>query len=145
MPTRVTVTIVGQSLPGAACGPHQDVRVALQLGKDRHVQAVEADAREAVFTTELTLKDDDDMTGAAVQGRRGERFIYLAWLERGERRFRRAKLQLDGIPAAELAKARRTGALRAELGLTASDGLPVCASVRPPAITWRATGARSAR
>jgi hypothetical protein len=99
---RLSLTIVGRALPGRSCGPHRAVKVALQVGEE-HVGAVDGDADEAKFTAEVTLKDDGDMTGKAVHGRRGERFLYLAWLEHGDKRFRRAKLQLDGIPPAELA------------------------------------------
>jgi hypothetical protein len=43
-----------------------------------------------------------------------------------------------GDRAQVLAQALRSGRLWAELALTAADGMPVCASVRPPAIRWTA-------
>ncbi|WP_394844029.1 DUF5990 family protein [Pendulispora brunnea] len=140
----VLLTIVGRNLPGRACGPHEGVRVALQVGKE-HVGEVDADAPEASWITQITIVAsgaDTYFRGPAVHGKRGERFLYLAWLERTaagtHAMFRRAKLQLDGIPRDVLDACVKSGGLRAELGLTACDGLPVCASVRPPRIAWTA-------
>ena len=42
----------------------------------------------------------------------------------------------DAIPADTLASARSSGVLTARLGLTDNCGMPKCAAVRPPAITW---------
>ena len=51
--------------------------------------------------------------------------------------FRRAKLQLDGVPAEVFDLVLATGRpLVGELGLTDGKGMPVCASVRPPGIRW---------
>jgi hypothetical protein len=52
--------------------------------------------------------------------------------------FRRAKLQLDAVPAGIMAAAIERGELVGRLALTDDDGWPVCASVRPPRITWSA-------
>ncbi|MFZ5475734.1 MAG: DUF5990 family protein [Myxococcota bacterium] len=52
--------------------------------------------------------------------------------------FWRAKLRLDAVPADVLAEALRTGVLAGELDLTDAEGMPLCASVRPPAIRWSA-------
>jgi hypothetical protein len=50
--------------------------------------------------------------------------------------FRRAKLRLDAVPAAVLVESLRSRVLVGRLDLTAADGMPVCASVRPPALRW---------
>jgi hypothetical protein len=51
--------------------------------------------------------------------------------------FRRAKLMLAAIDPATLDAAAQPGhTLEATLSLTAPDGGPRCASVRPPAISW---------
>ncbi|NUL05868.1 hypothetical protein HRW07_22070, partial [Streptomyces lunaelactis] len=75
-----------------------------------------------------------------VQGRRGERFVYLTWGELppgGEfAMFRRAKLFLADLPEQALSG----GAVETGLGLTDGAGMPLCAAVRPPLITWRLTG-----
>jgi hypothetical protein len=140
----VRVTIAGHRLPGTSCGPHHGVRVGLQVG-NAPVAVVDADVELAVWTTEIHPFTDGktvDFRGRAVHGRRGERFIYLVWLEergrQGHVMFRRAKLQLDGVEREVLVAALEADHLRADLDLTAEDGLPVCASVRPPAITWSA-------
>lgn len=58
--------------------------------------------------------------------------------ERSPKLFRRAKLQLDAVPAAmiEAALKSATGEIVAELDLTDAKGGPHCAPVRPPAIRW---------
>jgi hypothetical protein len=148
--TPLQLTVSGTALPGRSCGPHRGVRVALQVGKAHAgiFGIVAADAAEASWTTEIVVVADGDdagnldFRGEAVHGRKGERFLYLVWLEttpgNPDTMFRRAKLQLDAVPAEVLARALRKGALRARLPLTAGDGLPVCASVRPPRISWTA-------
>ena len=77
-----------------------------------------------------------------MQGRRGERCIYLTWGDVGAdgafTMFRRAKLMLGAIDPAVVAAANRPGhLLEAQLGLTDAKGGPLCARVVPPSITWR--------
>jgi hypothetical protein len=51
--------------------------------------------------------------------------------------FRRAKLHLADVDPATLARAAAgEGPLVARLGLTDGGGLPLCARVRPPVVTW---------
>jgi hypothetical protein len=52
--------------------------------------------------------------------------------------FRRAKLWLNTVPEDVMADALRSGTLVGRLGLTDAKGNPLCASVRPPVITWAA-------
>jgi hypothetical protein len=78
-----------------------------------------------------------------VQGRRGDRFLYLSWgsVDASGRfeMFRRAKLMLDAVSPELVAAATRPGhRLVGTLGLTHDDGMPRCAAVRPPVITWTA-------
>jgi hypothetical protein len=77
-----------------------------------------------------------------VQGRPGQRFIYLSWGTVDEAgaftMFRRAKLMLDAIPADVLDAAARGGLLVGCLGLTDARGTPLCARVVPPQIVWTA-------
>ena len=60
-----------------------------------------------------------DVRGPHIQGRPGDRFIYLNWGSvDGDGRmdmFRRAKLMLDGVPAKVLAQAAKTGLLIGQL------------------------------
>lgn len=55
---------------------------------------------------------------------------------------RRAKLWLDAIPPDVLDSAVDLGLLVGRLGLTDSQGHPLCAGVRPPLIEWSAAAAR---
>jgi hypothetical protein len=78
-----------------------------------------------------------------VHGRRGERFLYLVWTRPGaggvSERFGRAKLHL--APLAQLLPPTVSDAddrtVIGSLALSDAQGRPVCASVRPPAITWQ--------
>jgi uncharacterized protein DUF5990 len=97
--------------------------------------------REPV-TLEVLIERKPAFHGPAVNGPPGERFVYLTWTGRKgagpQQMFWRAKLRLDAVPSEVLAKALESGLLLGELELTAADGMPVCASVRPPAIEWSA-------
>ncbi|MFJ3581835.1 DUF5990 family protein [Streptomyces sp. NPDC090127] len=137
--TPLALRIVGDELPGRACGGYEDVHVAVQRGREPD-GAVPGDAAQAVweFTVD-TLRAPDgtrDFRGAHVHGRRGARFLYLTWGEwpagGAFAMFRRAKLFLDDLPASAL----DGGAAVGRLGLTDPCGLPLCAAVRPPRIRW---------
>ena len=125
------IRIVGHHLPGRHPGPHRDVQVGLQVRKDPS-DLVRADAAEAVWTVEVTESygaDVRDFHGPVVQGRRGERFVYLTWLEGPDAvMFRRAKLMLADAPEADEVVAR--------IDLTDESGLPRCARLRSPAVEW---------
>ncbi|MFF1412329.1 DUF5990 family protein [Streptomyces sp. NPDC058289] len=71
----------------------------------------------------------------APKGVRGP-FVYLTWGELPAggafTMFRRAELMLDDLPL----QAVERGAAESRLGRTDACGMPVCAAVRPPALTW---------
>jgi hypothetical protein len=133
------IRIEGRDLPGGAS------YVGLQVGKVVE-QIHPADVPVAVWTAAANLvarpEEAPDLRGPAIHGKPGDRFLYLSWsrLVEGEPvMFRRAKLMLDSVDAATLKQAAAEGqALVARLGLTAKDGTPRCAAVRPPDITWTA-------
>jgi len=89
------------------------------------------------WTTEITVKSGPDgapdFAGPAVHGKRGERFFYLSWSSGrvGQcERFRRMKVHLRDLTAAQVAKAVKTdGTLVARVHAVAKDGGPACASV----------------
>jgi hypothetical protein len=85
---------------------------------------------------------DVDLKGPQIQGSPGKRFIYLTWGvvddEATFTMFRRAKLWLKDIPVDVIESACISGSLYGRLGLSDDDGWPLCASVRPPLITWSA-------
>ncbi|CAA9319370.1 MAG: hypothetical protein AVDCRST_MAG07-1143 [uncultured Frankineae bacterium] len=132
------LVVQGHTLPGLRCGAYDGVHVALQVGREPQ-GLVPGDAPSATWTTEVRALDVDggtDLRGPAVHGRRGDRFLYLTWGEvssDGFAMFRRAKLmlgELGGLVVAQTVVGR--------LALTDGCGLPICAQVRPPAITWTA-------
>ena len=143
------VTITGTNLPGRTFwrpdGSAMDnVHVGIQLGRDP-ADLVRADAAEARWETDVDVvasTDGRDFRGPAVQGRKGERFLYLTWGDVGPdggfEMFRRAKLMLDRIDADLMDAAVATGSLTAVVDLTGGDGGPRCARVDPPAVVWSA-------
>jgi hypothetical protein len=140
---RLTLRITGRELPGSACGEYRHIHVGIQRGREPD-QLVPADAAEAVFEVPVEAvtapEGATDFRGPYVQGRRGERFFYLTWGELPPggsfEMFRRAKFFLEDLPEEALCG----GTVETVLGLTDCHGMPLCAAVRPPRITWRLTG-----
>ncbi|WP_405502244.1 DUF5990 family protein [Streptomyces niveus] len=144
----LTLRILGHDLPGMDCGGFRHVHVGTQRGGEPD-QLVSADAAGAVFEIPVeTVPAGDgapDFRGPYVQGRRGARFVYLTWGEQPPGgafgMFRRAKIFLADVPGELLG----TGTVETTLGLTDAAGMPLCAAVRPPVITWtRAPASRTA-
>jgi hypothetical protein len=147
----VIIRIEGSELPGRDCPPgandfpgYRNVHVAVQrrAKPDELVGLVPGDAPSAEWTLECDVSGTD-IKGKYVQGRPGDRFIYLSWGDVDDagtfHMFRRAKLMLDAVDAKTLRAAQRTGELVARLGLSDACGQPLCAAVRPPQIEWRAS------
>ncbi|MDI2125739.1 DUF5990 family protein [Yinghuangia seranimata] len=150
----IELRIDAVDLPGTACPPapgfpgYDNIHVAVQR-RERPTELLgltPGDAASASWALECTATPVDaglDLKGPYVQGRPGGRFVYLSWGSLDDAgtvtMFRRAKLWLDGgVPADVLAAAVDTGLLVGRLGLTDGRGAPLCASVRPPMITWTA-------
>jgi len=130
------LVIEGRNLPGRTCGPYRDVHVGVQVRREP-AALVAGDAPNAEWDVDVEVVErggERDFRGPAVQGKRGERFVYLTW---GEVRdgtfsmFRRAKLMLGDVPdsAVETVVAR--------VDLTDDCGMPRCARLRAPALEWR--------
>ncbi|MFC4071522.1 DUF5990 family protein [Actinoplanes subglobosus] len=142
------IRIEGDSLPGRTGAPQAErLRLGgVQVGVQRRQEVVDLVAvheDRAVWEIEVDTREVDglvDVGGPWVHGRPGARFLYLSWGATGTggfAMFRRAKLMFGDIPGDLLrATAGGTGVLVGRLGLTGPDGGPVCARVRPPAITW---------
>ena len=141
------ISLVGTNLPGREfCRPDgslmTNVHVGIQIGREP-ADLVRADVSEARWDIDVDVvvhEGQTDFRGAAVQGKRGERFLYLTW---GEVRptsafemFRRAKLMLNRIDPTMLEQAIADHQLLGTIDLTGSDGGPRCARVDPPAIQW---------
>jgi hypothetical protein len=139
----VGLRIIGRRLPGVTWSGREQIHVGVQRGNEV-IGLVPGDAGDAIFDIDLELvmgsDGSPDFRGPYVNGRRGERFIYLSWGELGTNGeltlFRRAKLHLaplvDQHP--NLAGAKRFLAI---LDLSDAWGRPISASVRPPWVTWR--------
>lgn len=108
------------------------------------VALVPGDAERARWEVIVDVTEDGrDVKGPFVEGRRGDRFLYLSWNDVADdgtlTMFRRAKLLFGAVPADVLAKAARPGwRLVGDLALRDRCGGPVSASLRPPAIAWSA-------
>jgi hypothetical protein len=145
----VRVLIHGVNLPGRRfCRPDgsplDNVHVGVQIRRDP-AELVRADAPEARWHLDVNVVPTDDgvdFRGPAVQGKRGDRFLYLTWGEVHSdgafEMFRRAKLMLDRIEPAIVEAAVAKGTLEATVDLTGRGGGPRCARVDPPAVVWSA-------
>ena len=146
----VRVVIEGRDLPGAEfCdvdgGVLDSVHVGIQIRRDP-CELVRGDADSARWELEVSVVTTDDrdldFRGPAVQGRRGDRFLYLTWGNVGDdgefAMFRRAKLMLDRVDP-ELVRTADSGdrPLVGRVSLTDEHGGPRCARVDPPALEWR--------
>jgi hypothetical protein len=121
----------------------ENVHVGVQLRREA-AHLVRADEPRASWDVhvEIIRQDGLDFRGPAVQGKRGDRFIYLTWGDVGPdgsfEMFRRAKLMLDRIEPQLIASAIKADCLEATVDLTGHDGGPLCARVDPPAVSWSA-------
>ncbi|MGI8808905.1 MAG: DUF5990 family protein [Acidimicrobiales bacterium] len=139
------VRIVGVNLPGRQCGAYENIHVGVQR-RAEVVDVIPGDVDQAVWDFPVDLATDGDLRGPFVQGRRGDRFVYLSWGTVGPsgtfEMFRRAKLMLGAVDADVIqAASQPRHRLHGTLGLTGGDGGPRCAAVRPPAISWTAVPA----
>lgn len=119
-----------------------NVHVGVQIRRDP-AHLVPADEPETLWEVDVDVIQTSralDFRGPAVQGKRGDRFIYLTWgnvgPENGFEMFRRAKLMLDRVEPELMESAAEVGFLRAVVDLTGDDGGPRCARVDPPAVQW---------
>ncbi len=143
----VRISITGFNLPGrvfcqADGSIMENVHVGVQVRRDP-AQLLRADEPEAHWEVDVEVVRTDtvfEFRGPAVQGKRGERFIYLTWGDvssDGEfEMFRRAKLMLDRVAPDLIESATKSGCLAARVDLTGNGGGPRCARVDPPAVAW---------
>ena len=143
------VLIKGRDLPGRTfCRPDgsplHDVRVGVQIRKEP-ADLIAGDATSARWNIDVTVTTDADggldFKGPAVHGKRGDRFLYLSWVNIGDdgaaEMFRRAKLMLHRVPIDLVRTADRAGqTLVATVRLSDEHGTPRCARVDPPDLEW---------
>jgi hypothetical protein len=120
--------------------PPPDILWALQLGRDEMVKPSSATKSRISFdfpveVVEGGAKGAFRLRGAAVQGRPGERFVYLRIGtyagQTGTDVARRAKIGLEGInrKLLDAMRARRAGVLEVQFAGTDSKGGAACATV----------------
>jgi hypothetical protein len=131
----VRVRVVGTDLPGDTFGG-RPVFVAVQ--RERAFEGITpGGAGGARFDLEVRLAGDgtpDDVRGPYVFGRKGDRFLYLAWVspagDGGWEIVRRAKIHPAAVPPATWSEAvAGGGVLEVTLPLTDRCGAPRCATV----------------
>lgn len=127
--------IRGHNFPGRSWEDYRNVHCGIQIGREP-AELVPADAESAFWTTEIRVLLGPDFRGPAVQGKKGERFVYLTWGDVGPdgtfAMFRRAKLMLNDVVEAEGVDA---GRVVATVDLTDPCGGPRCARLKPPALS----------
>jgi hypothetical protein len=128
--------------------PCHNVHVGIQVGREPH-DLVPGDADTGVWITAIEVLergDDVDFRGPAVQGRRGERFVYLTWGNVGDdgsfTMFRRAKLMLSTLEPL-VAGTDGAGQVVGTVDLTDDCGGPRCARLRSPALVLAADPPRT--
>jgi len=139
----VELVIRGTDLPGRRCpggpgGPPwwENVHVGLQVRRDPE-GLVPGDAPGAEWVTELRLVEKDgvpDVRGDAVQGPKGDRFVYLTWGDvAADGTFtmvRRSKLMLAPLLAVLPERAVAT------VALTDGQGFPRAARLQGDGVAW---------
>ncbi len=129
LPLRITVV-----------DPPPNVLWALQIGQSQLVQPTTSTKSRICFDFTVDLIPDSSeagfrLGGPVVQGRAGERFVYLcigAYAGQTDTPIgRRAKIRLEGITRKLIAasKAKRSGTLEVRFAGTDSKGGPACATV----------------
>jgi hypothetical protein len=120
---------------------------ALQLGRDELVKPASSTKTRISFEFSVDLVEDSSpggflLRGPAVQGRPGERFVYLrigAYAGQiGTSAGWRAKIGLEGISRKLVAavKAKRLGVLEVQFAGTGPKGGPACATVPLLGVGW---------
>ena len=128
--------------------PPPNLSWALQLGRDKLLKPTARTAASISFDFSVDVVEGDSpsvfrLRGPAVQGRPGERFVYLcvgAYAGQLDASASgRAKVSLEGITRRLLdtVKGRRSGVLEAQFAGTSRDGGPSRASVKLLGDGWR--------
>ena len=143
------VLIKGINPPGRYCnpapehGPHEDVHVGVGRYTDP-LGLVPADSTDIEWRVPVRIVKKDaglDFRGPQVDGKRGDRHIYLNWLNRepaGElRMFRRGKVMLEGLDPDLVERAESTGvAVSCTISLSNDRGLPTTMRFRAADLDW---------
>jgi hypothetical protein len=145
------IEIEGTNLPGRSCHPNGAGEgygnIHVGLGLQQHpIELFPGDAPTTRWRVEVrAMRSDDglfDFRGRFVHGPRGDRFLYLNWVnvmpDGSPRLFRHAKVALAGIDPRLVEHAVNIGGgLACTVNLTDAQGNPSCARFRPPDVAWR--------
>lgn len=142
--SELRIRIDGRNMPRDWCREHGVTHVGITRAKEV-IDVVSTEEEAAVFTlaVDVVRKDDGlDFRGPYVNGRRGERFLYLNWghLAADDQwggGVRRVKLQLLLVDPALVETGLDGRVLVGDLDLSDAQGTPVCATVRAPRLRWR--------
>lgn len=143
------IRLIGHNPPGRSYRDFSLIYVALHCAA-HPVDAIRGDVAPAVFDLSVDLlpdrQGDIDYLSNYVFGRRGRRFLTLAWggVTPGETPadsrfevFREAAIHLPRPDDPEVAAAVRTGGtMQAEFSLTDERGEPISQSLKPPRLRW---------
>jgi hypothetical protein len=126
--------------------PPPGILWALQLGREEIVPPTASTKSRITFdfTVEVAPGDKFRLRGPAVQGRPGERFVYLrmgSYAGQAGASGWRAKISLEGITR-KLVDAAKAKHLEARFAGTAKNGGPACASVPLLGAGWSVGGNR---
>ena len=147
------VEVRGVNSPGRRCnpapqhGPYEDVQMGVGHFTNP-VGVVPGDTRGVLWRVPVRVVRQNgelDFRGPHVDGKRGDRHIYLNWFNReadGQLRlFRRGKVMLEGLDPRLVEQAERTdAALRCTVNLTNEKGLPSTARFWAADLAWRVGG-----
>lgn len=139
------VRIECHNLPDpAVCGGR--LLLGTQLRKDPHDVIEVRAGGTATFDADIEVVSNDgvrDQRGPFVQGRKGDRFLYLTWGtgdgdEPGDDfgMVMRAKLKLNDLTDAQLDAAAAGKTIVVSVDATQPNGHPSCGSLKPPTIEW---------
>lgn len=145
----VIVEIRGVQPPGRRCnpaldhGPYEDIHVGVGRYTDP-LGLVPGDSQDIQWhvPVRVVIRGSElDFRGPQVDGRRGDRHIYLNWMNRepdGELKlFRRGKVMLEGIDPSLVERAESTGApLTCTVTLTNAKGHPTTARFWASDLNW---------
>lgn len=143
------VEIRGVNGPGRRCnpapdhGPYEDVQVGVGRFTDP-IGVVAGDTQRVEWQVSVRVVRRDgqlDFRGPQVDGRRGDRHVYLNWFSREPdgrlKLFRRGKVMLEGLDASLVEEAERSGAaLTCTVNLTDAKGNPTTARFWAADLDW---------
>ncbi len=149
----MVIEIRGINGPGRRCapapdhGPYEGVEVAVGRFTDP-IDRVPGDTEDAQWRVPVRVvwrDGEPDFRGSHVDGKRGDRHIYLNWFARepdGDLKlFRRGKVMLEGIDPRLVEAAGSAGtALKCTVNLTNDKGLPSTARFWPADLSWSVGG-----